>query len=197
MADWFLRGNFFGWNRPSASGEENLSMYFSPFHNYLPLEKGGALLWKKKHAFPSPNDTLCQVWLKMAIGFYRRRFFNFCYFVIISPWKKGGPSIIWINFTQGCFMLSMVEIGQKVMERKIFKFVNIFSWICNYLPLEKGWALHLNKVDFPSAKDDFRQVWLKLTQWFWRGFSKFVNVFLQFFLLHPLGKGWGPLFKQI
>ena len=38
----------------------------------------------------------------------------------------------------------------------------------NYLPLEKGGALHYNKLEFPSPKDASCQVWLKLTQWFWR-----------------------------
>ena len=32
----------------------------------------------------------------------------------------------------------------------------------------KGVALHLNKLESPSAKDALCQVWLKLAQWFWR-----------------------------
>ena len=35
-------------------------------------------------------------------------------------------------------------------------------------PLEKGGALHLYKLEFPSSKDSLCQVWLKLTQRFWR-----------------------------
>ena len=38
----------------------------------------------------------------------------------------------------------------------------------NYLHLEKGGALHLNKLESPSPKDALCQVWLKLAQWFWR-----------------------------
>ena len=38
---------------------------FSLFHNYLPLEKCGALHLNKLQ-FPSPKDTLCQVWLKLV-----------------------------------------------------------------------------------------------------------------------------------
>ena len=34
--------------------------------------------------------------------------------------------------------------------------------------LEKGRALHLNKLEFPSPKDALWQVWSKLAQWFWR-----------------------------
>ena len=43
-------------------------------------------------------------------------------------------------------MPSLVEIDPVVLE-KIFNFVNVFSLFRNYLPLEKGGALHLNKLD--------------------------------------------------
>ena len=57
---------------------------------------------------------------------------------------------------------SLVEIGSVVLEKKIFfNFVNVFLLIRNYLPLEKGGALHLNKVESPSPKDALCQVWLK------------------------------------
>ena len=42
----------------------------------------------------------------------------FRYFVIISPWKRAGPSI-WIPFNQGCFVLSLVKIGQVFFEKNI------------------------------------------------------------------------------
>ena len=68
----------------------------------------------------------------------------------------------WIPFTQGCFVPNLVEIGLVVLEKKIFKFVNVFWLFRNYLPLEKGGTLYLNKLDALC------QVWLKLAQWFWR-----------------------------
>ena len=43
-----------------------------------------------------------------------------------------------------------------------------FRYLCNYLPLEKGGALHLNKLESLSSKDALCQVLLKLAQWFWR-----------------------------
>ena len=43
-----------------------------------------------------------------------------------------------------------------------------FGYFCNYLPLEKGRILHLNKLESPLLKDALCQVWLKLAQWFWR-----------------------------
>ena len=38
----------------------------------------------------------------------------------------------------------------------------------NYLPLEKGLALHFNNFESPLPKDDLCQVWSKLAQWFLR-----------------------------
>ena len=111
MAQWFWRRRFL-----------NFINVFSLFHYYLPFEKGGAL-HLNKHEFPSPRNTLCQVWLKQAQQFWRRRF---------------------------------------------LKVVNLFLLIPNYLPFGKGVALHLNKLESPSPKDTLCQVWLKLAQWFWR-----------------------------
>ena len=47
-------------------------------------------------------------------------------------------------------------------EEDFFNFDNVFSLFRNYLPLEKGGALHLNKFESPSPKDALCQVWLKL-----------------------------------
>ena len=96
-------------------------------------------------------------------------------------------------------MASLVEIGPVVLENyKIFKFVNVFSQFHNYLPLEKAGALHLNKLESPSFKDDMCQVWLKLAKQFpRRRFFKFVNVFSQFRNYLPLGKGKNPYLNKL
>ena len=87
-------------------------------------------------------------------------------------------------------MQSLAEIGPVVLEKKIFfNFVNVFLLFCNYLPLEYGRALHLNKLESPPPKDTLCQVWLKLAQWFWR--RKFFNFFSVFSLFRnylSLGK---------
>ena len=68
-----------------------------------------------------------------------------------------------------CYVPSLVKIGPVVLEKKIFLILSMyFSLFPNYLPLEKGGALHLNKLESPSPKDALCQVWLKLAQWFWR-----------------------------
>ena len=61
----------FGWNWLSGSGEEDLNFVseFSLFCNYLPLEKGGTLHLNKIES-SLPKDALCQVWLKLAMGFW-------------------------------------------------------------------------------------------------------------------------------
>ena len=46
-----------------------------------------------------------------------------------------------------------------------------FLLFCNYLPFEKGVALHLNNLEFPSPKDALCQVWLKFAQ-FWRRWNR-------------------------
>ena len=66
--------------------------------------------------------------------------------------------------------------------------VNVFLRICYYLPLNKGVAPHLKKIETLSTKDALYQVWLKLAEW--KRFLNFVNV------LSPLGKEWGPSFVK-
>ena len=61
-------------------------------------------------------------------------------------------------------MSSLVEIGPVVLEKIFINFDNVFSIFRNYLPLEKGGALHLNKLESPSPKNVLCQVWLKLGQ---------------------------------
>ena len=45
---------------------------FLLFHNYLPLEKGGALHLTKLES-SSLKYAMCQVWLKLAQWFWRKR----------------------------------------------------------------------------------------------------------------------------
>ena len=98
---------------------------------------------------------------------------------LFTLWDLNGSSFeqTWIPFTQGCFVPN---------------FFNVFLLFCNYryIPLEKGWALHLNKLKSSSPKRALCQVWLKLVQWFWRRrFLNFVSVFSLFRSYLPLGKG--------
>ena len=65
--------------------------------------------------------------------------------------------------------------------RRVFKVFNVFLLFHSYLPFEKRVTLHLiKKLELSSPKDALCQVWLKLDQWFWRRFLKFVDLFLLF-----------------
>ena len=59
--------------------------------------------------------------------------------------------------TQRCFMPSLVENGLVILEKNL---VNVYLLLHYYLLLEKGRALHLNKLEYALC-----QVWLKLTKW--------------------------------
>ena len=59
-------------------------------------------------------------------------------------------------------------MAQWFWRRRILNIFNIVLHFCYYLPLEKGVALYLSKLESPLPKDALCQVWLKLAQWFWR-----------------------------
>ena len=71
------------------------------FRYYLPLERSGVIHFNE-YKSSSPENALCQVWLKLAQLFWRKRFLNF---------------------------------------------VNIFSLLCYYLPLEKSMVLCLKNLN--------------------------------------------------
>ena len=89
-------------------------------------------------------------------------------------------------------MPKLVEIGSVVLEKRFFILSIYISLFRNYLPFEKGGTILLNKLESPSPKDLFCQVWLKLAQWFWRrGFFNVVNVFFAIFVKISPWKGVG------
>ena len=47
-------------------------------------------------------------------------------------------------------MPNLVDIDPEVLEKKIFFVILLF---CHYLPLEKGMALYLNKLESPPSND--------------------------------------------
>ena len=50
-------------------------------------------------------------------------------------------------------MPKSIEIDRPVLEKKIYKIVNMFLQFRNYLPLKKGGTLYLTKLESPSPKD--------------------------------------------
>ena len=73
-----------------------------------------------KFESPSPRDTLCQVWLNLA-QWFRRRFLNVVnVFLLFRNYLFFGKSVaLHFPFTQGCFVPSLVESGQIVLEKII------------------------------------------------------------------------------
>ena len=71
-----------------------------------------------------------------------------CYFVIICPWSRRGPLFlkIWKPLTQGCFV-TRLKLAQYFLRRRYFNFVNVFSLLRNYLPLEKCMAFILTNLN--------------------------------------------------
>ena len=119
---------------------------------------------------------------------------NFHYFVIISPWKKGGA--LHLNKLESplhkdALCQIWLTLAQWFWRRRILNFVNLFSLFRYYLPLEKSGVLHLNKLESPFQGCFVpSQVWQKSAQWFKEeDYFYYVNVFSLFRNHLPLQKG--------
>jgi hypothetical protein len=137
---------------------------------------------------PSPQGWFVPSLVEIGPVVLEKKIFKYflCTFtlLLLSPLKKGyHPSFeqTWIPFPPRMICAkSGWNWPALVLEKKI----------CYYLPLQKGAALHFNKLEFPPPKDDLCHVWLKLAQWFWR--RRFLNincVFLLFCYYLPLQNG--------
>ena len=97
----------FRWNWLGGSGKED-------FRNYFPLEKG-VVLHMNKHESPLPNEALCQVWLKLARWFWKRRFLNIFnrnllpFIAIISPFCS--LSMLWYNHSFEQMSLTILRLA--------------------------------------------------------------------------------------
>ena len=79
----------FGRNWSSGYGEKDFLNIFNIillFRNYLPLEKGVALNWKKKL-----NPALCQDWMELAQWFWKRflNIFNLFFAILLLFFSLG------------------------------------------------------------------------------------------------------------
>ena len=110
----------------------------------------GVALYLNKLEFPLPKDPLCRVWLKLAQRFWRREF-NFSYLIIISPWKRVQPFNKFEDLSPKvpCAKFSCNWHGGSGEVDHSLNVVKTFLLFRNYLPLEKGLALHLNKHESP------------------------------------------------
>ena len=103
-----------------------VNVLFWVFHNYLHLEKGMAPHLNKFES-SSPKDALCQVWLKLAQLFWRRRFLIFVNVFLLFcnyiPLKK--DVVLHLNKQESpspkdaLIQVCMVESGLMVLKRKM------------------------------------------------------------------------------
>ena len=120
----------------------------SLFRNYLPS-------FKKKLEFPSLNNASCQICLKLAQSFWRRRFLissmYFHYFVMIPLWKRVWPffSINWNPLHPRMFCAKLVEIGHMVMEKKNLNFVKwmYFNYFVIISPWKRMWPFNWSNLN--------------------------------------------------
>jgi hypothetical protein len=82
-----------------------------------------------------------------------------------------------------------LKLAQWFWRRTFLNDPTPFLHLCDCLPLEEDLALYLNKLEFPSPKDNVYQVCLNLAHRFWRRFFKIFSVFLLFCYYLPLKRG--------
>ena len=88
--------------------------YILLFCYYLPSEKGVAFHLNKLK-FPPCKDALCQVWLKLARWFWKRRFLNIFnrnllpFIAIISPFCS--LSMLWYNHSFEQMSLTILRLA--------------------------------------------------------------------------------------
>ena len=103
-----------------------------------------------------------------CVGFWRRKFLNFVnVFLLFRSYflmEKGGA--LHLNFNYLDPRMFCVRFGWNLLsgsgEEDVLNFVNAFSLICYYLPLEKDGTFHLKELESHSSKDALYQVYLKL-----------------------------------
>ena len=106
--------------------------------------------------------------------FFKTSWMYFRNCVIISQCKKVWPfHLNKLKSSLTGMFFAKIEIGSVVMEKMIFKFVNVFLQFLNYLPLEKGETLHPRMFcakfgwNWPSGSGE-------------EDFKNFINVFSLF-----------------
>ena len=86
-----------------------------------------------------------------------------------------------------------LKLAQWLWRSGLLNFVNVLLLFSDYMPFEKGKALHMNKNESPLPKYALCQVWLALEKNLFLTFRQCIFAIL---LLSPLGKERGISFKQ-
>ena len=105
------------------------------------------------------KDALCQV--SITHGFLKRRYLNllnvffFSILLLSTLGKRWGPSYEEIsgNFNQECFVVWLIHFSGSGWYD--FKILSMYFSYFLIIPLKKGVALHLIKLEFPISKGYF------------------------------------------
>ena len=123
----------FHWNWSSGSREEHFQVSFM-YNCYVVIISR----WKKLWPFilinlkpPSPKHFLRKVWLSSG----EESIFATAFLSLLKrmEWPQSWP-----NFTQGCFVPNLVEIGSEVLEKKNLNFVIVYVDHFAFAPLREG-----------------------------------------------------------
>ena len=118
---WFKLAHWFWRSRSKIS-----LMYFCYFEIISPWKRAWPLIWKNLN--PLNPRMLCAnyVWLKLASWFLRIWFLTFFDVFLLFrnylPLEKSWVLHLKKNLTQGCFVISLFEIGPVILQKKILKF---------------------------------------------------------------------------
>ena len=81
------------------------------------------------------------------------------------PSENGGAlhlNILEFPLPKDALCQFWLKLVQWFWRRTVLNFVNVFSIFHNYLPLEKGEALHLNKFEFPFTEGCFVSILVEI-----------------------------------
>ena len=111
----------------------------------------------------------------------------------ISTWKGTGP-FIWRNLNSFHPRMLCAKFGWNwywSCSNILYNFVILFSLFRYYLPLEKSWALLLNKLEFTSPKNALYQIWLKLDRLILKKIFEILLIYFRYFFIISLWKRMG------
>jgi hypothetical protein len=98
--------------------------------------------------------------LLVLVKILKKNLVYFYSFAIISPWRRAIP--LPLNKIESLPSKDdLCQVWLKLAQWFWRRFLNDptpFLQSCDYLPFEEGMALHLNKLQFPSPKDNLYQV---------------------------------------
>ena len=103
-----------------------------------------------------PKVALCQVWMKMVQWFWRIRFLRvfhlFSLFRNNLPFEKGVAlhlDKLESHLPRDTLCQFWLKLAQWFLSKRFLKIVYLYLLLPNDLPLGKGVALHLNKLESP------------------------------------------------